>query len=73
MLNVDSLIKLIKKKTGHQEGYVIELYLNDLLREDEEIRNLIAEKVYHAMNENEEFINETKAQKRDRLERIGRG
>lgn len=60
----DSLIDLIKKKTGHTDSYRVSLYIIDVLRDCDEVRNMIAEHVIEDMENNEEFADETQ---RDRL------
>lgn len=69
----DSLIRLVKAKTGVKETSVVTRYICDVLAEDDAIRALIVQKVNIDMTNNEEFINETPQEKRDRLERIERG
>ena len=71
MVDTDSIIRHIMKKTGYDNTYRIGLYLSDCLRESNEIRDMIADYVAADMSNNEEFINESPQEKRERLARIG--
>lgn len=73
MIEFDSIIRHIINKTGYDNTYRIKLYLSDCLRESNEIRDMIADYVAADMSNNEEFINESPQEKRERLERIERG
>ena len=73
MINLDNIIKDIKKKSGYDNEYRIKLYLADALRDHEDIRDLITQEVLIDMENNGEFEEETKQQRIDRLERIERG
>lgn len=69
----DSLIRLVKAKTGVQETSVVERYICEVLEESEIIMDMVADFVGVYMTNGEEFINETPREKRERLERIERG
>ena len=73
MLNLDSVVRHIKKKSGYDNEYRIKLYLSDCLRESNEIRDMIADYVLDDMTNNLEFQGETPQEKRERLERINNG
>lgn len=73
MLNLDSVVRLIKKKSGYDNEYRIKLYLKDCLNNSDEIREMIAAYVLEDMTNNQEFINGSPQEKRERLERIERG
>lgn len=73
MLNLDSIIRHIKKKSGYDNEYRIKLYLQDCLRDSEEIMDMIAKYVLEDMENNLEFQDESPQEKRERLERIERG
>ena len=73
MLNLDSIIEHIKKKTGYDNTYRIKLYLSDCLRDSNEIRDMIADYVTADMTSNLEFQDESPQEKRERLERINNG
>lgn len=73
MLNLDSIIRHIKKKSGYDNEYRIKLYLQDCLRDSEEIMDMISKYVLEDMENNLEFQDESPQEKRERLERIERG
>ena len=73
MLNLDSIIKHIKKKTGYDNEYRIKLHLSDTLSENEIIRDLIVTDVMDNMAKYGEFDDESPQEKRERLERIKMG
>lgn len=73
MLNLDSIIKHIQKKSGYDNEYRIKLYLKDCLDNSEEIRDMISEYVTEDMTNNLEFQDESPQEKRERLERINNG
>ena len=73
MINLDSIIRHIKKKSGYDNEYRIKLYLKDCLDNSDEIRDMIAEYVLDDMTSNLEFQDETPQEKRERLEKIERG
>ena len=72
MLNLDSVVRHIKKKSGYDNEYRIKLYLKDCLNSDE-IRDMIADYVLDDMTNNLEFQDESPQEKRERLERINNG
>ena len=73
MLNLDSIVRHIKKKSGYDNEYRIKLYLKDCLDNSEEIRDMIADYVLDDMTNNLEFQDESPQEKLERLERIERG
>ena len=73
MLNLDSIINHIKKKSGYENEYRIKLYLKDCLDNSDEIRDMIADYVLDDMTNNLEFQDESPQDKRERLERINNG
>ena len=73
MVDTDSIIRHIMKKTGYDNTYRIGLYLSDCLRDSDEIRDMIAEYVLDDMTSNLEFQDESPQEKRERLNRIERG
>ena len=58
-INVDSLIKLIEEKTGLSDSYTTSLYIADAFRDDDEIRDIITNKVIQLMDDNEKFERQT--------------
>ena len=72
MINLDSVVRHIKKKSGYDNEYRIKLYLKDCLNSDE-IRDMIAEYVTEDMTNNLEFQDESPQEKLERLERVERG
>lgn len=73
MVDTDSIIRHIMKKTGYDNTHRIKLYLSDCLRDSNEIRDMIADYVAADMSNNLEFQDETPQEKRERLERINSG
>ena len=73
MLNLDSVVRHIKKKSGYDNEYRINLYLKDCLDNSEEIRDMIANYVLDDMTNNLEFQDESPQEKLERLERVERG
>ena len=70
MINLDSIIKNNKKKSGYDNEYRIKLYLKDCLDTSDEIRDMIANYVREEMTNNLEFQDESPQEKRDRIDRI---
>ena len=70
MLNLDSVVRHIKKRSGYDNEYRIKLYLKDCLDNSEEIRDMIAVYVLDDMTNNLEFQDESPQEKLERLERI---
>ena len=73
MLNLDSVVRHIKKKSGYDNEYRIKLYLKDCLDNSEEIRDMIADYVLDDMTNNLEFQDESPQEKLERLEQINNG
>lgn len=73
MLNLNRVIKQIKKKSGYDNEFRIKAYLNDCFDNSDEIRDMITKYVMDDMTNNLEFQEESPQEKRERLDRIENG